>query len=109
MSEALVPPEHLSARSSAFWRAVVADYLIEDAPGLELLRRACEAMDRADEARAVLEREGLTFTSRYGELRPHPCVAVERDARVAVARLLRELRVTEPPEDDRPPRLGRRS
>ncbi len=27
------------------------------------------------------ERDGLNYTTRYGEIRPHPAVAMERDAR----------------------------
>ena len=102
------PPEHLSARSTAFWEAVVTAYVIDDPPALELLRRACEASDRADQARAELDRDGVTITTRHGEQRVHPAVAVERDARNAVRVLLRELRIVDPPADQQAPRLGGR-
>lgn len=109
MNPVPVPPPHLSERSAAFWRAVTAVYVVDDAPSLELLRRACEASDRADEARAVLDRDGLVVTTRLGEVRAHPCVAIERDSRNAVRQLLRELRVTDPPAEDRhSSRLGGR-
>ena len=63
---------------------------------------ACETWDRAQAARAQLAREGLTVPGREGGIRPHPCVAIERDARLAVARLVRELDLyTEPPPSDR--------
>lgn len=58
---------------------------------LELLRRACEASDSADDARAVVRREGLTVLDCRGEVSPHPCVQIERDARIAIALLLGEL------------------
>ena len=99
-------PSHLSDRSRKFWRKVSSGWVL-DAPAYELLRRCCEAMDRADEARQILNDEGLTFKTRYGEVRPHPAVAIERDARLAVARLLRELALDEAPEPPRPPRKGR--
>lgn len=99
-------PRHLSTRSGRFYRRIVKDYALE-AHHEELLRRCCEAMDRADEARELLEADGLTVTDRYGQVKPHPCVNIERDARLHVARLLRELDLEgEPSPDPRPPRRG---
>ena len=82
---------------------------------LHLLRLACESLDRCEQARRRLEAEGLTVAGREG-LKPHPCASVERDSRLAFARLLRELDLdTEMLADPyaRPPALasnrGRRS
>lgn len=94
------PPSHLSAGSQAFWSRVVTDYELDEAPARELLRLCCEAMDRCEQARAQLERDGLTVTDRYGQTKPHPCAVIETQNRLAVARLLRELRVLEPIADD---------
>jgi phage terminase small subunit len=59
---------------------------------LRLLRAACEAWDRMQQARQALDAHGgLTFTDANGTIRAHPCVAMERDARVGFARLVREL------------------
>ena len=102
------PPAHLTARSKTFWRAMIADYALDDVPARELLMRACDAMDRADNARTILAEEGLTVTDRYGQVKPHPAAAIEVQNRTSVARLLRELRVLDPPEEERPPRMGRR-
>src|SRR5438552_1922430 len=99
-------PSHLSARSLAFWQRANAEYDLGDVAAAELLLRVCEAMDVGDAARVEVERDGMTYRTRYGEIRPNPAVAIGRDARIAIARLLRELRITEPPEDDRAPRLG---
>lgn len=102
------PPPHLSKRAKALWRSIAAGYLL--APHqLEILRRGCEASDRADAALALLKKAGLTETDRFGQRRPHPAVAIERDARLAEARLLRELALSpEEPEEpySRPPRPG---
>jgi P27 family predicted phage terminase small subunit len=75
---------------------------------LRLLQLACEAWDRAQEAREQLGRDGLTVPGREGGLRAHPAVAIERDSRLAVARLVRELDLdVEPPASERvaPPPL----
>lgn len=100
-------PTHL-ARSTDLWTSTVEAFEFEPHQ-LEVLRRACEASDVADEARAVLAADGITFTGADGSERAHPAVAIERDARLAVARLLRELRLDEAPTPDpRPPRGGSR-
>ncbi|MCC7181171.1 MAG: P27 family phage terminase small subunit [Acidobacteria bacterium] len=100
------PPRHLSAPSRAWWKAIVRDYALADHQ-LRTLTAACEAWDRKDQARDVLTAEGLTFTTKHGEKRPHPAVAIERDARVAFLRAVRELALEggDEPEDSRPPRL----
>jgi len=99
-------PSHLSPSARQWWEIVVRDYILAE-HHLRLLQLACEAWDRAQEARAQLEDEGLTVSGAQG-IRPHPCVAIERDARLAVARLVRELDLdVEPPVPDRvgPPAL----
>jgi hypothetical protein len=54
-----------------------------------------------------LSRDGLTVTGREGGIRAHPSIAVERDSRLAFARLVRELDLdTEVPSSGhRPPPL----
>jgi hypothetical protein len=58
-------------------------------------------------AREVLDKDGLTYTDRFGAPRARPEVAIERDSRIAFARLVRELAldVEAPPEPSRPPAL----
>ena len=58
---------------------------------MKLLTLASEAWDRAEEARKAVQRHGLTYDTRLGEPRARPEVAIERDARLGFARLLREL------------------
>lgn len=97
-------PKHLSRRSRAFWKSAIEDYDLA-LPHLELLRRLCEAMDRCDQARELLDAEGLTVTDRYGQVKPHPAATIETQSRIAVARLTRELDFEgEPGPDPRPPR-----
>jgi P27 family predicted phage terminase small subunit len=99
-------PPHLSRRGRALFRALHTEFEIDDSAGLELLRRLCEASDVADAARTTVAAEGVTIKNRFGEVKAHPAVAIERDARAAVARLARELHITDPSDDPRPPRLS---
>lgn len=88
------PPPHLSRRCKTFWRAVVGAYELEP-EHLEILRRACEASDRVDQARVLLDKEGLTTTDRYGQVKAHPAAAVEIQNRRALAALIAQLRLGE--------------
>lgn len=102
----LEPPAHLAPETAAWWRAVLTEYALE-AHHLRLLRLACEAWDRCQQARETLDRDGLTTQTETGGLKTHPCVGIERDARLAFARLLRELDLDAemPPDRARPPAL----
>ena len=76
-----------------------------DVPGLlHVLAAACEAWDRAEEARQRIAADGPYLADRFGQLKPHPALAVERDGRVAFLRSLRELSLDAAPPDPRPPR-----
>jgi P27 family predicted phage terminase small subunit len=86
---------------------VVRDYDLEP-HHLRLLQAACEAWDRYQQARMALAEHGLTFTDEKGMVRARPEAAIERDARTAFARLVRELDLdVEPPSEERsrPPAL----
>lgn len=101
------PPAHISAEAGAWWRDVVRDYDLEP-HHLRLLQAACECWDRAQVARQAVAADGITFRDSSGNLKAHPAVAIERDARNLFARLVRELDLdAEGPADrSRPPALG---
>jgi Phage terminase, small subunit len=68
---------------------IVADY--ELGPHhLRLLEAAADAWERMTQAREVLQDEGLVVDTEHGQ-RKHPCVAIEHDAAIRFARLMREL------------------
>jgi P27 family predicted phage terminase small subunit len=100
------PPAHLSASTKRWWKSVVAEFQLED-HHLHLLKLACEALDQAELARETLATLGMTYVDRFGSPRARPEVAIERDARIAYARILRELDLdVEPPSSGhRPPPL----
>jgi len=101
-------PAHLSRPSRELWTAVVKEYELQEEPhALRLLTLACEASDRCEQARVALADEGLTYTDRFGCPKPSPYIAIERDSRLAAARLFRELALPlSDPDDARPPVPG---
>ena len=101
-------PAHLESATAAWWLSVVTTWELDE-HHVRLLTLASEAFDRAVAARKIIARRGLTFKDRWGQPKPRPEVAIERDARIAFARLLRELDldVDPPPEGRRPPPLTR--
>lgn len=90
MAKAISSPKNLSAASAAFYKSVVTDYDLDEHHRI-LLVKACESLDRVEEARALIAKEGLTYRDRFGGLKSHPAVAIERDHKIIVARLFREM------------------
>ena len=84
------PPSHLSKESAAFFRRTTALFELEEHHA-KLLTLACEAWDRAVQARKGLEEHGLTFVDRHGSRKPSPEIMIEKDSRTAFARLVREI------------------
>ncbi len=108
MTRRSTAPKHLHAAGRTLWLAVVRDYALEPFH-LTLLQAACEARDRLDEARVAIDRDGAVVGGLHGP-KASPWVAIERDSRVAMARLLRELGLDlETPTTPRPPTRWRPS
>lgn len=101
------PPSYLSEVMQDWWRTVLADYDL-DRHHLHLLEAACGAWDRMIEARTALDANGLTYADQNGCPKPRPEVTIEKDSRIAFARLVRELDLDEAPPPEprgRPPGL----
>ncbi len=98
-------PSHLTAATKRWWKSVLANYALGD-HHLHLLRLACDALDRAEQARQALATLGTIYLDRFNARHPRPEVAIERDSRIAFARLCRELDLdTEMAAAARPPAL----
>ena len=100
------PPAHLSEAMRAWWRSVSRGYKLKP-HHYRVLEAACDSWDRTVAARAEVLRDGLCIPNRWGELRPHPSLATERDNRIAFVRCVRELALADDdlPAESRPPRL----
>ena len=84
---AIPPPEGLSPRSRELWAAVVPNRA-KSAGRLALLEEALHALDRADEMRVVVDRDGpVTVNETTKMVHVHPCVKIERESRQAFSRL----------------------
>lgn len=102
------PPGHLSPAIKKWWGFIVREFELEQ-HHLRLLRLACEAWDRCQQCREIIDRDGVSYVDRFGAPRLRPECAVERDSRTAFARLVRELNLDSAPGPDspRPPSLNR--
>ncbi|MGE3508423.1 MAG: hypothetical protein AB7N65_06020 [Vicinamibacterales bacterium] len=76
------------------WAAWVRATYVIDETAAQLLRLIVEAGIRYQQARARLDTEGLTLNGRV-----HPAVAVERDSRAALLRLIAQLDLEQMHED----------
>lgn len=95
------PPVELACAGLAFWRRVQEEFEMEP-HHLDLLASACQQLDRAAAAAAVIEAEGVTAKDRFGQVKTHPAVDIERNAHLAFCRLQRELGLDIAPPPSRP-------
>jgi phage terminase small subunit len=85
------PPKGLRSAQRRLWREVVEGFELET-HHLRILEAACRELDSAEAAEEELARVGEYITNeRSKAVKPHPAGQVARSARLAAARLLREL------------------
>jgi P27 family predicted phage terminase small subunit len=85
------PPSHLHATGAGAWTRLATAMELADADDLEVLRLACEAMDRAAQARRVLREQGLTVVDKKGAPHAHPAAAIEARSATRAAALVKQL------------------
>jgi len=107
---ALVAPKHLRAAGKRLFERTAETYLLEDEHHRAVLVLACEMRDRSELARAVVEKEGLTYVDKAGLIRPRPEVQVQRESATLCLRALRELGLdVREPGEGRPPKITGRA
>lgn len=90
-------PKHLRPETRRWWRSIVRDWNLESHERA-LLTAAAETWDRIQEARELIDEQGITVVDRFGQAKPHPALSVERLSRLAFARLVKALALDiEPP------------
>ena len=82
-------PKHLRAATRKWFESVVSDYDLEP-HHVRLLQLAAEAWDRCQEAREAIKEYGMTFENKYSETKIRLEAVVEKDSRIAFARLVRK-------------------
>lgn len=84
------PPPELGEHGKQLWSAVMAQYDIVDAGGLETLRQACCACDRAEACRAQIDKDGEMIRTKTG-MRSHPLLRDELQNRSFVCKAIKTL------------------
>ena len=100
-------PKHLSVQARGLFEYISETFALETQDYMRL-RAACEAWDRLQAARRRIAKDGDYVLDRFDQLKAHPAVAVERDARVGFLRALREMGLDvleDTTEAVRPPRV----
>ena len=90
------PPKHLSRDAKRIWRQICSTWDLQNSPdALLILRTGLEAFDRLQQAREVLDKEGVTVNTKTaaGEIRvlKHPALETEKAARAGLLQAFRML------------------
>jgi hypothetical protein len=85
------PPKYLHATGRGCWTDLCVEFELEDADDLRILALGCQALDRSAQAGRALRDDGLFWTDRLGNRRPHPAIAVEAKSRAAAAQIIGQL------------------
>ena len=84
-------PSHLSEKSKGIWNGIVPKRA-SGAGRLSLLTIALESLDRADEARKLISKHGLTtITKRTGAIHVNPLLKIERESKNLFVKIFNDL------------------
>jgi hypothetical protein len=86
-------PRHLPSHERDLWDRIVSTARFEDAASLSALAAGLEAHTRMRRCREQIDRDGEAVRDRFGQLRAHPLLNAERDARHAFLTSLKLLRL----------------
>lgn len=74
------PPKDIDKDAVRKWRLIVDNWELDES-GLLILEEALRSDMRLRQARAILDREGITVTTGPGMIRKHPAAEIEKEAR----------------------------
>jgi hypothetical protein len=106
IAAAFKPPAYLRPATRDWMNYVLGEYSL-DQHHFRLLTLAAEAWETGQAARETIARDGPVYLDRFNSPRKHPSISIQAEARIAFARLLRELDLDlDPPSTaSRPPAL----
>ena len=84
-------PTHLDPIERRLWRDIVSTFAFADIASQSMLRSALEAHQRARKCREAIDRDGEAIRDRWNQIKPHPLLAAERDARAAFLSAMKSL------------------
>jgi hypothetical protein len=84
------PPRPLGEHGQRLWDHVIAEYVVDDCAGIELLAQACAATDRAEVLAAHVAGDGEIVRTPAG-IKVHPAVKEELACRGFIVRTLQKL------------------
>jgi phage terminase small subunit len=84
-------PKHLEKIERDLWKCIVAENLFDGTASQSLLRVALESHQRMRRCRQAIDRDGEAVRDRWQQLKPHPLLSAERDARAAFLAAFRQL------------------
>lgn len=80
-SKVIKAPAHLDVIERQMWRSMQSAHRFDDPASLALLKVAMEAHMRSRRCRQAIDKDGETLPDRFGQIKPHPLLPAERDAR----------------------------
>ena len=89
--EAPKPPAELQRAGQALWKAILAEFEIEDAAGFAHLLTACRSEDDVRRLRKQIATDGDLVQDRFGQSREHPLLAACRGAETTRRQALKSL------------------
>jgi hypothetical protein len=90
-------PSQLGTYGRQLWQSIQAEFGIRDAGGIALLTLACEAQDRAQRCRLLIDEQGELLPCNGGGVKENPLLRPELANRALIARTLARLGVIDEP------------
>src|SRR5258706_11533247 len=97
-------PKGLKAPGRRLWKAIQAEYSIDDPGGSAHLEAACRAEDDIQRMRKTVTTDGDVLLDRFGQKTPHPLLAAIRGLEAVRRQALSALNLNVEPLHDRPGR-----